>query len=98
MRDPRNGTNWKSIWRLVIPICILTLVIGTTLGRMWHRHTNTSAETCPICHLSHQVVEPAVADTSGDLLIKEEPGPEPLALESISYLVTRQVPARAPPA
>ncbi|HEY1502145.1 MAG TPA: hypothetical protein VGF88_21390 [Acidobacteriaceae bacterium] len=98
MSDPDNGSSWKSIWRLVIPICILAVVIGTTLGQVWHRHTNTSAETCPICHLSHQVVEPAVAVVSGDLLIKDEPGPEPLAADSISYLVTPQVPARAPPA
>jgi hypothetical protein len=95
---PGIGSNRKSIWRLIIPIAILALVIGTTLGEVWHRHVNTSPETCPICHLSHQAVEPAVASVSAEILVPEGPGPEPLEAASAPRLVAPQLPARAPPA
>jgi hypothetical protein len=35
---------------------------------------------------------------SATVPIREEPGPEPLKADPISYLVSPQVPARAPPA
>ncbi|HEY1808763.1 MAG TPA: hypothetical protein VGG42_09385 [Acidobacteriaceae bacterium] len=72
--------------------------MGTTLGEVWHRHVNTSPETCPICHLSHQAVEPATATVRVEKLVPEGPGPEPLVTASVTRLVVPQLPARAPPA
>ncbi|HZZ40961.1 MAG TPA: hypothetical protein VFE06_17625 [Acidobacteriaceae bacterium] len=95
---PGNGSNRKSAWSLVIPIAILALIIGTTLGEVWHRHVNTSPETCPICHLSHQAIEPAVASVRTEILVPEGRGPEPLETASVPRLVVPQLPARAPPA
>lgn len=95
---PGSGSNRKSAWSLVIPIAILALIIGTTLGEVWHRHVNTSPETCPICHLSHQAVEPAVASVCTEILIPDGPGLEPLESTSVPRLVAPQLPARAPPA
>lgn len=98
MRLPGNGPNRKSVWRLVIPIiAVLALLIGTTLGEVWHRHVNTSSETCPICHLTHQAVEPAVASVRAEILVPELPRPEPLPAAFVARLVAPQVPARAPP-
>ena len=74
------------------------LLIGTTLGEVWHRHVNTSPETCPICHLSHQAVEPAAASVRVEMLVPDGPGPEPLQTTSLSRLVAPRLPARAPPA
>lgn len=92
--------NWpdrKSIGSLVVPIAILALVIGTTLGEVWHRHVNTSPENCPICHLSHQAVEPAVASVRSATLVPDGDGPELLQVILVRGHVVRRVPARAPP-
>ena len=88
----------NSLGRLVIPIALLALVIGTTLGAVWHRHLNASPETCPICHLSHQAVEPAVPTVRAEILVPEGPAPEPQEVASLSRLVVPRLPARAPPA
>lgn len=93
-----SGSNRKSGWRLIVPVVVLALVIGTTLGEMWHRHVNTSSETCPICHLSHQAAEPAEANVCAEILVLTGPGPEPREATLVSHLVVSQVPARAPPA
>jgi len=95
---PGIGPDRKLVWRLVIPIAVLTLVIGTTLGEVWHRHATTSPDNCPICHLSHQAAEPAMANARVEMLVPEGPGPEPLKAAVVARLVAHQVPARAPPA
>ena len=95
---PGNGPTRKSVWRLVIPVAVLALLIGTTLGEVWHRHVNTSAENCPICHLSHQAAEPAVATARAELLVPEGAGPEPQRSSFLPLLDAPRVPARAPPA
>ncbi len=98
MTRPDEGFNRNSAWRLVVPIAVLALIIGTTLGEVWHRHVNTSSETCPICHLSHQVVEPAAPTVRAEILVPEGPALEPQEIASIPRLVAPRVPARAPPA
>jgi hypothetical protein len=98
MRLPTNGLIRKSAWRLVIPIAVMALVIGMTLGEVWHRHVNTSPETCPICHLSHQAVESAVPTIRAEILIPEGPASEPKEVASIPRFVAAHLPARAPPA
>jgi hypothetical protein len=98
MMLPGSSPNRRSIWRLTVSIAILALVIGTTLGEVWHRHVNTTPENCPICHLSHQAVEPAVASARVEKLVPEGPGPEPLMAAVLPRVVGHHVPARAPPA
>jgi hypothetical protein len=93
-----NRSHRNSIWHLVVPITVLTLVIGMTLGEFWHRHVNTAPETCPICHLSHQAVEPAVPGVRAEILIPEGPAPEPQEVASVQRFVAAELPARAPPA
>jgi len=88
----------NSVKRLMIPIVLLALVIGTTLGSVWHRHLNSSPEACPICHLSHQAVEPAMLNVRAEILVPEGPAPEPQEIASLSRLVVPRLPARAPPA
>jgi hypothetical protein len=92
-----HGPNRRSVWRLVIPIAILALLIGTTLGEVWHHHVNTSPENCPICHLSHQAAEPAVATARVELLVPESEGPDPQPNTFVPLLAAPRVPARAPP-
>lgn len=98
MTRPDEGFNRNSAWRLVVPIAVLALIIGTTLGEVWHRHVNTSSETCPICHLSHQAVEPALPTVRAEILSPEGAAPELPEIASIPRLVAPRVPARAPPA
>jgi hypothetical protein len=95
---PRNGPIRKSICRLGVPIAVLALVIGMTLGEAWHSHIQSTPENCTICHLSHQAVEPAVVAVCTEIFVPEGPGPEPLRTSFLSGLVAPRVPARAPPA
>ena len=99
MALPGNGSDRKSIWRFVIPIAVLAVILGTTLGEVCHHHdANTSAENCSICHLSHQAVEPAAASVGVEILVPRGPRPEPLPSAVVSRLDAPRVPARAPPA
>jgi hypothetical protein len=88
----------KRIWRTVLPIALFMLVIGTTLRGVWHRHAISSPEACPICHLSHQAIEPTLASTRVYILVPTEPGPEPQDCSFILSPATGHIPARAPPA
>jgi len=88
----------KHIWRLVLPIALLALVLGATLGGIWHHHANAPADTCPICHLSHQAVEPPPASIRVGFPAPREPGPEPQRDNFTPSPTARRLPARAPPA
>ena len=63
VKCPSKVSEQKRIWRTVLPIALLVLVMGTTLGGVWHRHAISSPDACPICHLSHQAIEPTLAST-----------------------------------
>lgn len=93
-----TGNRSNSFRRLLVPIVLLALIIGTTLGEVWHRHADASAETCPLCHMSHQAVEPAVSSVRTEILMPEGSAPEVQEVASISRLVVPRLPARAPPA
>lgn len=43
--------NPKRTLRVLIPIALLVLLIGSTLGAVWHHHANTSSDACVLCHL-----------------------------------------------
>gem|GEM_PF-976826 len=94
----RNMSDQKRIWRLVLPIAILALLLGTTVGMVWHQHVGVTSDNCPICHMSHQVIEPAVASIQVSTLVPAGTGPEtqPIHLPPVS--VPRDIPARGPPA
>ncbi len=85
----------KPIWRLVVPIALLALVLGTTFGMVWHHHANTSPETCPLCHLT---IAPSPAETRACTLVPIGAGPEPQYIDFVAQSTPRQIPARAPPA
>lgn len=89
----------RRICRLIFPIAILALLLGTTLGMVWHHHqTESAADTCPICHLSHVAVEPVVADIQVHAPVPTGDALEPQLVRFALSLVPRDVPARGPPA
>jgi hypothetical protein len=88
----------KRIWRLVLPIAILALLLGTTLGVVWHHHAGDSSDNCSICHLSHQVIEPAVAGVRVSTPVPAGFGPEVQPIHVPPASVSRDIPARGPPA
>ena len=98
VKCPSKVSERKRIWRTVLPIALLMLLIGTTLGGVWHRHAICSADACPICHLSHQAIAPTPASTRGYILVPTGPGPEPQHYSSILSPAAGHIPARAPPA
>jgi hypothetical protein len=98
MTSPISESNGKRVWRLVALIAILAVVIGTTAGELWHRHVNCSPETCPICHLSHQVVELPVAAASAQILVPAGRQTEPPRPVFTARFVVSHLPVRAPPA
>jgi hypothetical protein len=80
---------------LFVPIVILLLVLGMTFGMVWHHHADSSATTCPICHL---VIVPLAAG----IHVWWVPVPtgtvsEAIYMEPVARSVPR-LPARAPPA
>jgi hypothetical protein len=85
----------KRIWRVLFPIALLVLVLGTTLGVVWHHHANSSPDTCLLCHLT---IEPSPAGIRACALVPAGAGPEPQFITFIAHPAARQVPARAPPA
>jgi len=87
----------KRIWRLVFPIAILALVIGTTVGGVWHHHVNSSPDACPICHLIHQAIEPLLAGSCVNALVLIGTRPEPQYTSFTSTSDVRHIPPRAPP-
>jgi hypothetical protein len=93
-----NVSSRRTIWRLLLPVALLALLIGTTAGVIWHHHASSSSDNCPICHLNHQAIEPALASARVSILIATGPAPEPKRLRFTEANSTRHVPARAPPA
>jgi hypothetical protein len=83
----------------VVPLVLLALLlIATTLGDVWHHHSNsTSEDNCPICHLNHQPMERPLASHRSPTLIPTGPGPETFDYESAPNPTVVRVPARAPP-
>jgi hypothetical protein len=95
---PSKVSNQSKIWRLAFPIVLIALLIGTTVGVLWHQHATSSPDTCPICHFSHQAIEPALTTARLSVLIATGPAPEPQHLRFTAANSARHVPARAPPA
>ncbi|MDW5265259.1 MULTISPECIES: hypothetical protein [Acidobacteriaceae] len=83
---------------MVVPIALLALLMCTTLGMVWHHHVNTAPDNCPICHLSHLVVEPSVPAIHVSVLPSTGIGLEPLNIRFMVDSSPRNIPARAPPA
>jgi hypothetical protein len=98
LKVPSKVSGQKRIWDLVLPIALLALMIGTTVGEVWHYHANFSPGTCPICHVSHQAIEPPVASDRATILVPTGPGPEPQRYTFVPSLAERHIAARAPPA
>jgi hypothetical protein len=93
-----NVSERRQIWRLLVPIALLALVLGATLGGIWHHHANAPADTCPICHLSHQAIAPAPTSIHVGIPAPRGPGLEPQGDNFSPSPTTRRLPARAPPA
>jgi hypothetical protein len=95
---PLKMSDQKRICRLVLPIAILALVIGTTFGEVWHRHISSSPETCPICHMSNLAVELPLSNVRPFLLVPAVYRLEPQRFSFHSRPAILRIPARAPPA
>src|SRR5579863_2942701 len=63
----------KRIWRIVVPLALLLLVLGTTFGMVWHHHDNSSVENCPLCHLT---IAPSLAGVRACTLVLVGAGPK----------------------
>jgi len=88
----------ERFWRgLVLPIVLIALLLCTMVGEVGHHHANFSPSTCPICHVSHQAVEPPAASARTCVLIATGPGPELQAYRFTPSAATRHIAARAPP-
>jgi hypothetical protein len=98
LKVPSKVSGQKRIWDLVLPIALLALMIGTTVGEVRHHHANFSPGPCPICHVSHQAIEPPVASARATILVPTGPGPEPQRYIFIASPAERHIAARAPPA
>jgi hypothetical protein len=97
LKVPSNVSNKKWILRLVLPIALIVLLLGAAVGEMGHHHANFSPSTCPICHVSHQAVEPSVTSARATILVPLGQGPEPERYRPTVRLAALHIAARAPP-
>ena len=80
------------------PVVLLALlVLSMTIGSLWHHHAGSSEAACPICHLSHQSVEPPQTGDRTPALAVVEFYTEPHSVPFVAAQVDERVPARAPP-
>ena len=85
----------KRIWRVVVPLALLLLVLGTTFGMVWHHHASSSSETCPLCHLT---IAPSLAGVRACTLVLVGAGPKVQYIGFLAKTDSPNIPARAPPA
>ena len=85
----------RRTWRVVVPLVLLVLLLGATLGAVWHHHANSASDTCSLCHL---VIAPTVAGIRAYALVPVGAGPLPHYINFIAQAAPSQIPARAPPA
>jgi len=84
----------KPVRCVIVPIVILLLVLGMTFGMAWHHHADSSAATCPLCHM---VITPLVAGIQTWWVpVPVGTVPEAIYMEPITRCVTHLA-ARAPP-
>jgi hypothetical protein len=93
MRKPRT-TRY-----LAVPVVLLALLlVGMTLGSVWHHHAGSSDESnCSICHLSHQPIDRPATVSETPALALVEPALELADPGVTPTLAVQRVPARAPP-
>jgi len=84
----------KRICSVLVPVVLLVLVLGTTLGMVWHHHTNSSPETCPLCHLT---ISPSLDGVRACIMVPVGAGPEAGYIAYIPEIKSSRIPARAPP-
>lgn len=82
---------------MVVPIALLALLMCTTLGLVWHHHVNTAPDNCPMCHLSHLVIEPSVSGIHVSMLPRTNIRFDTLNLSFTPDSSPQDIPARAPP-
>jgi len=88
----------RRILHLVVPVALSLLLIGMTLVSVCHHHAGDSSEAnCCICHLSHQPIDRPLAIDPAPAMALLSPAPELPHTGPASALVTRRLPARAPP-
>lgn len=85
----------KRTWRVVVPLVLLLLLLGVTLGAVWHHHADSASDTCSLCHL---VIAPTAAGLRAYALAPIGVGPLPHCINFIAQTAPTQIPARAPPA
>jgi hypothetical protein len=84
----------KQIWRVVVPVVLMVLLLGMTVGILFHHHAGSSTDSCPLCHL---VIAPSLAGIGDYVLVPIGTGPGQQSIRLIAYTTTPQIPARAPP-
>ncbi|HUX44543.1 MAG TPA: hypothetical protein VMV57_07320 [Terracidiphilus sp.] len=85
----------KPNWRILIPVLLIVLLLGTTFGAVCHTHVNCSPLNCPLCHLA---IEPSVAGAPSNCMITAGSGPEVEPVRQMARMAVQRIPARAPPA
>ncbi len=95
MKFTSKMSDQKRIWCVVVPIVLLVLLLGATLGVVWHHHANSASDTCSLCHL---VIAPMVAGIRANLLVPMGAASTPQYISFIAQSAMPQIPARAPPA
>jgi len=85
----------KPTRNVIVPLVILMLMLGMTLGMVCHHHADCSVSACELCHLVIVPVAAGVHTWWVPVLIGTVS--EAIYMEPVAGSVPR-LPARAPPA
>jgi hypothetical protein len=95
----RSGMNGRKLIRyLTVAAAIVALLFFVTAGGILHHHNNASSEAhCPICHLTHQIVELSAQVQRVATPERLGPAPQPKDPSFVAGPIAPQPTTRAPP-
>jgi hypothetical protein len=88
----------KAIRYLTVVVAIVALLFFVTAGGILHHHNDASSEAhCPICHLTHQIIELAAQVQRVVAPERLGPAPQPPDPSFVAGPVAPLPTTRAPP-
>jgi hypothetical protein len=84
--------------RFVLVMLAVLLVAAPLLAGVFHHHANSSDNTCPVCHFSHQPMDRPVAEHRLPSFEVVRDCPASVETRVIAAQAVLPLPSRAPPA
>jgi|HubBroStandDraft_6_1064221.scaffolds.fasta_scaffold119623_3 hypothetical protein len=88
----------SQIRHVVVSLALAGLLIfSSTLGSVWHSHSDGSERACPVCHYSHQAADKPLDGHRLPVLAPVGRNTDAVQPAFVAAPDIHRVPARAPP-